>query len=181
MTLFLRNSSSYIYLILNLVLMISGNFFSSATLLKEVCRQTQDEAFCMNILGSDPRTPDAGLFELGLITIDLGAYSATGTKVMIHSLLLSEKDPELKIRLTVCDENYEDAIYSLREAEGHLKRAEFTALNLEGGSAYVDAYDCEDAFNEPPAYRSPITDENYHLERFSEIITIIANMFPFKA
>ncbi|KAK6117977.1 hypothetical protein DH2020_048277 [Rehmannia glutinosa] len=175
----LQNSSSCIYL-LNLVLLISGKLCASDNLLKDVCRQTQDEAFCMNVLGSDPRTRDARLFQLGQITIDLGAYSATGTKVKIHSLFLSEKDPELKIRLSVCDENYDDAIDSLREAVDDLEHGEYTDLKLEGGSVYGDAYDCEDAFKKPPAYTSPLTDENYRLQRFGEIIIIIANMFRFK-
>ncbi|KAK6123011.1 hypothetical protein DH2020_043258 [Rehmannia glutinosa] len=154
----------------------SGKLFVSATLLEDVCRQTQDQAFCLKVLGSDPRTKNADLVNLGLITIDLGSYSATGTKIKIHSLLLSVKDPELKIRLDMCDDHYAVAISSLRDAVGHLKSVEYIDLNLDGGQAYAEASECEDEFKKPPAYKSPLTDENYHLERFGEIITIIANM-----
>ncbi|KAK6148388.1 hypothetical protein DH2020_019300 [Rehmannia glutinosa] len=175
-----KKSFSYIYL-LNLVLLTSGKLFASATLLEDVCRQTHDQPHCMNVLGSDPRTHNADLYELGLITIDLGSYSATGTKVKIHTLLLSEKDPQLRTRFVMCDDYYEDAIDSLRDAVDYLKRGDYTEFNLDGGSAYADAIDCEDAFKAPPAYISPLTDENYRLKQFGEIITIIANMFPVKA
>ncbi|KAK6148474.1 hypothetical protein DH2020_019386 [Rehmannia glutinosa] len=170
----LYNSFSCMYLLI--MFLISGKLIESATLLEEVCHQTHDPPFCLNILGSDPRTKNAGLPELAGITIDLGSYSATGTKVKIHSLLLSGKFPQLKTRLTVCDENYAHAISELREAAVRLKHGEYIDLNVDGGLAGQDGHDCEEAFKEPPAYRSPLTHENYRLERFGEIITIIANL-----
>ncbi|KAK6123451.1 hypothetical protein DH2020_042803 [Rehmannia glutinosa] len=122
-----------------IMLLINGKLSASATLLEEVCHQTEDPAFCLKVLGSDPRTKNAGLPELAQITIDLGSYSD-------------------------------------REAAGHLKRGEYTDLNVDGGLAGQDGHDCEDAFKEPPAYRSPLTKENYRLMRFGEIIIIIANL-----
>ncbi|KAK6123452.1 hypothetical protein DH2020_042804 [Rehmannia glutinosa] len=179
-SLHMNYSSSYVYMILNLVLLISGKLFVSATLLEDVCRQTHDQAFCLNVLGSDPRTQNADLVNLGLITIDLGSYSATGTKIKIHSLLLSEKDPLLKSRFVMCDEYYEDAIAYLRDAADYLKRGEYSDIAGFGGVAYNDAYECENAFKKPPGFKSPLTDENYRLEQFCEIITIIGNMLLVK-
>ncbi|KAL6493572.1 hypothetical protein OROGR_032351 [Orobanche gracilis] len=171
----IQNASSYKYL-LYMVLLISSILFAGSTLLQDVCHQTQDQPLCMDVLGSDPRSLDANIRMLGEITIDLGVYSATGTKVKIHSLLLSEKDPEVKVRLTMCADCYEDAIASLTYAIDLLNHSEYTRLKLYGASAYMDGYDCEETFKEPPAYRSPLTDENKRVELFGEVITIIANM-----
>ncbi|KAL6497445.1 hypothetical protein OROGR_029374 [Orobanche gracilis] len=172
----LRNAYSYIYLLYMVILISSIVFAAGTTVLEDVCPQTHDQPLCMNVLGSDPRSPDASLHMLGEIAIDLGFYSATGTKVKIHSLLLSEKDPDVKVRLTMCDACYENAIASLTYAVDNLNHLEYTTLNLDGASAYMDGYDCEETFKEPPAYRSPLTDENKRIELFGEVITIIANM-----
>ncbi|KAK6148386.1 hypothetical protein DH2020_019298 [Rehmannia glutinosa] len=137
---------------------------------------THDQAFCMKVLGSDPRTKNAALRELVQITIDLGLYIATGTKVKIKSPVLSEKDPILRSHFVTCDEYYGNAISSLREAVSDLKRGEYKELGFEGGISNADANDCEDEFKRPPTYKSPLAVENRRLGLFGEIIVIIANL-----
>ncbi|KAI3454581.1 hypothetical protein Pfo_011244 [Paulownia fortunei] len=169
------NSFSHIYLLIMLFL-ISGRLFASATFIEEVCRQTHDQAFCTRVLGSDPRTRNAGLPELAQVAIDLASYSATGTKVKIHSLYLSEKNPNLRFRFGMCENYYADALDALRGAADYLKHADFHSVNIAAADVNNDGFYCEDSFKHRPAFRSPLTNGNNDLQRFAEIIAVISNL-----
>ncbi|PIN04904.1 hypothetical protein CDL12_22555 [Handroanthus impetiginosus] len=162
-------SYPYIYLLI-LLLSMGGTLFASATPVEDVCHRTSDEDFCKMVLGSDPRTQTAGLRELGQIVIDKASRVANGTKVKIHSLSLSSKDPTLYSDLRMCDAYYGAALTALKEATDALNRGEYFNLNILAAAVNGDGFNCEALFQEPPTRKSPLTSENDDLERFGDIL-----------
>ncbi|KAG8379067.1 hypothetical protein BUALT_Bualt07G0049700 [Buddleja alternifolia] len=135
--------------------------------------QTQDPAFCTRVLGSDPRTFKAKLPELASVTIDLALNSVTGTKVRVHSLYLSEKNPQMRAHFGTCEACFADALDALRLAPRNLKHGEYAELNIVGTSVFDDGLRCENSFK-PPS-QSPLRNENNDSKRFGDIIVAIAN------
>ncbi|KAL7098906.1 hypothetical protein ACP275_09G048100 [Erythranthe tilingii] len=157
-------SLSYVCL-LNMVLI-----FARASFLDNVCSGCKDKAFCMKVLGSDPRSPYAGYDELAEIAIELASGTATTTRPKILSLLRSAKDPQLINNFRTCNENYGNALDSLRRAPESLKRRDYLELNLEGNNVYEQVTICEEVFKNG----SPIKNENYRLAQLGDIIVVIA-------
>ncbi|KAL8042334.1 hypothetical protein ABFX02_09G044300 [Erythranthe guttata] len=156
---------SYVCL-LNMVLI-----FARASFLENVCSGCKDKAFCMRVLGSDPRSPNAGYDELAGIAIELASASATATRPKILSLLRSAKDPQLISNFQTCNENYGNALDSLRRAPESLKRRDYVDLHLQGDTVFEEVYECEHVFKSG----SPLTNENYRLEQLGIIIGVIAS------
>lgn len=165
------------YILLLWVFFFSSEFVykSSATLINDVCVETEDPKFCIRVLESDPRTKSADLYILGEVTIDLATYHATRTKVKIHDLFLRSKSQE-RWRFDMCGHYYEDALDALRYAPENLKRANYASLKEDGRRCYDDGIDCENTFKEPSPIVSPLTDDNKNMENFGEMIAVISNL-----
>ncbi|CAK9187600.1 unnamed protein product [Ilex paraguariensis] len=149
---------------------------ASGPLVTRVCRQAENPNFCFKSLGSDPRTETANLAGLAQIAIDLAIYNATGTSVKIHSLTLGTHDPRLRARYNKCAEYYQSAGDNFQEAKNALKSGDYSAVNVMATGSYDNAIDCENTFKQPPAYPSPLTNDNLNLRQLSYIVMIISKM-----
>ncbi|KAL6583865.1 hypothetical protein OROMI_003154 [Orobanche minor] len=176
----LHNSSSYILLLLNLVLIISSNcnLFAMAIRIEDVCQKTRDVAFCTKVLSSNPPTKTADLREVGFMVIALTYYNTTSIRAKIQSLISkSEKNPDLRDRLIMCDDVYGHALDILKRGVDYLKDRDYIGAMIARGAVGDDGVYCEDTFKRPPpAFKSPLTKENNDIERLSDMIMVISTM-----
>ncbi|KAK4437143.1 hypothetical protein Salat_0048200 [Sesamum alatum] len=166
------NSLSYSFIFY--LLLVGGQCLTTAALLEDVCRKAQDQAFCLTLLGNDPRSRNADAPLLAQIALDLASASAKATKPRIDSLHLYAKDPQLKTDLEQCQKYYTDALNALNNAVAYLKKADYRSLNVEAEDVYNGGHYCQDAFKPPKV--SPLTNENNALSNYADIIGVISNM-----
>ncbi|XP_073022621.1 pectinesterase inhibitor-like [Primulina eburnea] len=141
----------------------------NAALLQQVCEKTHNYSLCFSSLKSDPRSLNADLKDLVVITMDVTVVKAIKISELIDKLNKTASDPIIKSCLDICSWNYEVSI-------GYLQKA----VNAFESNSYKESYGlltvatigpghCEDTFAEPPARKSPLTAANAN---FVSLVTI---------
>ncbi|XP_059435194.1 pectinesterase inhibitor-like [Corylus avellana] len=117
----------------------------SESMLNFICSKTEDPAFCMQALKSDPRTATADLQGLAQVSIDLANATAAGAYPLIQTQLHQTKDPALKQQYTECLDSYEEAIDDIEFAREKWSSKDYIALNQAASACMTDATECQDA------------------------------------
>ncbi|GFP97696.1 pectinesterase inhibitor [Phtheirospermum japonicum] len=157
--------------------MSSVKLFATATLLEEVCRQTNDPPACMKFLGHHPLIAKADLAGIAHHIVEYASTSAKHTKFKNHYLMLRERDHQLKRRLSECESHYEYAERYLGFAAHELEKGEYENFHDSGGQVYESAQLCEGAITaQPGGYESPLTLNNQILEVLGSCIAVLGNM-----
>ncbi|RVX13170.1 hypothetical protein CK203_018087 [Vitis vinifera] len=81
-----------------------------------VCHESQNYAFCIQALESDPKTPAAkDYMDLAVISLNLGISNATDTRSYINDMYESPgTDPSKKPALKGCISGYDGAVGSFK-------------------------------------------------------------------
>jgi pectinesterase inhibitor-like protein len=115
------------------------------SVLNSICSKTEDPAFCMQALKSDPRTATADLQGLAQVAIDLANATASGAYPLIQTQLNQTKDPALKQLYTECLDSYEETIDEIEYASEKLSSKDYIAVNQAASACMTDATECQDA------------------------------------
>ncbi|XAR62528.1 Pectinesterase [Bertholletia excelsa] len=145
---------------------------SSADLISDVCKTTQNPSLCEQTLRSDPHAAGADLKGLGFISIGISQTNAKQTSGIIASLQKQATDPKLKERLGTCAETNSDAIDNLNEANQALKNNDIATFRTRASAALDGPVTCDDSFEGPPAEPSQLQQANKKLEGL--ISTVLA-------
>lgn len=128
----------------------------------------QDPAFCLQVIGSDPRFQTAKTArELEALTIVVGAEFLRGVTSKCTILLQREKDPNTRAALGSCSGSYSLLklnFNSMREAFQHAR-----PLTELGAAAAAAVLKCNHDFDEQKLV-SPLAKDNHDLLNFIQII-----------
>ncbi|KAL4362273.1 hypothetical protein GQ457_04G029480 [Hibiscus cannabinus] len=101
------------------LLIVSYSFngcVADPALIDSICRPTVDYAFCISVVGNDPRAATADLHDLALISISVTAISIQDTQDKIYKLLHQLKDPVTVSRLRLCQSDYNEALSNFQSS-----------------------------------------------------------------
>ncbi|GLU16706.1 hypothetical protein SLE2022_331240 [Rubroshorea leprosula] len=149
------------------------------TMINDICKQTEDPGFCVNILRSDPRTDGArDMHGLALISISLTSILVQETLDKIPDILKGINDTVGEQRMSVCNSDYVGALAKFRDAFSSTdKRSYGDSINsIRDGTNLV--IDCQNIYrrNDPIA-ESPLAAENMKVFKLSGImLTIISSL-----
>lgn len=134
--------------------------------------------FCVASLEANPRSQNATLQELVIISLGLTISNAKNISSHIEQLLsLKSFDKHTKIGLQDCLELYSDAHSTLLEAMENVKLKDYEGANVEISSAMDASTTCEDGLKEKKGGVSPLTKENSIFFQFTVISLAFINMF----
>ncbi|KAK2650891.1 hypothetical protein Ddye_018380 [Dipteronia dyeriana] len=143
-----------------------------------------DYIFCVNSLQSIPRSHNASLHQLGIISINLNLSNVTHTRSYIKKLLKqkmkkNEKldyDPYKRACLIDCFDLYSDAVSTLKQAIKDYKSTHYEDANFQVTSVMDASTTCEEGFKEKEGVVSPLTKRNNNAFQLSAISLSIINM-----
>ncbi|KAF8032631.1 hypothetical protein BT93_D1527 [Corymbia citriodora subsp. variegata] len=150
---------------------VDGGSPNRGDLVLAACSHTLYFDICVSSLRSDPRT-DAMVDLAGLAAVTLDQSIAHGERsvsVIVDTLrtnVSSGDDQSLLRCLSDCNEEYKDAVASLKESTRAIKEREFDVVNSLVSAAMMDASTCEDGLKEMAIYDSPLSERN---ERFFKL------------
>ncbi|GLT38099.1 hypothetical protein SLA2020_123660 [Shorea laevis] len=159
------------------VLFLRCNAVTEA-MLNDICKQTEDPDFCINILRSDPRTDGADMHGLALISISLTSTLVQDTLNKIPDILKGINDTVGEQRMWVCNSDYVGALAKFGDAfSSTSKRSYGDSINSirDGTNSVID---CQNIYrrNDPIA-ESPLAAENMEVFKLSGImLTIISSL-----
>lgn len=140
-------------------------------LVSAACSHTLYFDICVASLRSDPRTnTTVDLAGLAAIVLDQSiAHGERTLSVIVDSLRAngsSTNNHSVLRCLSDCEEEYYDAVESLRESAQAMKEREFDTVNLLVSAAMTDSDTCEDGLKEMAIHDSPLSERN---ERFFKL------------
>ncbi|OVA16682.1 Pectinesterase inhibitor domain [Macleaya cordata] len=139
----------------------------------EVCSQTRNINFCVDVLRSDPRTETSDLFGLGSIANNLAIINATDTQNYITDLFnnatLDQKD-----HFHMCSLDYQFIISDFKQAADKMRHSDYKETNTLAIDAINRASDCENVFLSPPVIQSPLTQRNKNLGDLADILAAVS-------
>ncbi|KAI3454566.1 hypothetical protein Pfo_011229 [Paulownia fortunei] len=160
-----------LYTSCSLILLLQLLFLTNGVPMDNVCHQTKEPSLCSTVLGSDPRSRKGPLSQLAEIAIDMAEYNAINTKIKIHSLLISAKNPKLETLYAQCENLYLDALAALRAAPDDLKRRRYGDLKVQAVHVREAVDGCEVAFKKK---YSPFKRENQAVGILADAVAVIA-------
>ena len=119
---------------------------SSPELVQFICNLTSVYEFCMEALGSDPRTASApDIRSMAKIALDLAVTNATNVRNYIGCMLNRKdlKPAALKSALEKCGSWYESVFYSFRSALVEVGEDDAMTANYDALVAGDFIHDCE--------------------------------------
>ncbi|KAI9181596.1 hypothetical protein LWI28_016530 [Acer negundo] len=169
------------------------NIFHATTahnLIHETCKKCAqndsnvDYEFCATALQSIPRSYNASLHQLGIISINLNRSNVTHTRSYIKKLLKRKMkknknldyDPYIRACLVDCFDLYSDAVSTLKQAIKDYKSSRYEDANFQVSSVMDASTACEDGFKEKHGVVSPLTKKNNDEFQLSAISLSIINM-----
>ncbi|MCD7464779.1 hypothetical protein HAX54_053408 [Datura stramonium] len=127
------------------------------------------------LIKEDPRSKGANPEGLMNISIDLSQKNATFVYNVVSTLLKQATDPKLKLRYTLCLENFKDAINNLEKLPGLLKSKDYYSLSAHASAAIGDPSTCDNRFLEPPAETPQLKDASDKLRGLIDVILVLVN------
>ncbi|KAL3744606.1 hypothetical protein ACJRO7_013816 [Eucalyptus globulus] len=134
-------------------------------LVSAACSHTLYFNICVSSLRSDPRT-DVTVDLAGLATIALDQSIAHGERtisVIVDALRAngsSGADQSMLRCLSDCNEEYSDAVASLKESARAMKERDFDTVNSLVSAAMTDSGTCKDGLKEMAIYDSSLSQRN---------------------
>ncbi|XP_030970324.1 pectinesterase inhibitor 5-like [Quercus lobata] len=165
--------------ILVIPLLVTSLFYhvsnADRALIVSICKEMRDKAFCLSELFSDPQSSTAGLYMLGIITVDLNLKVFEEADSQIPNILASLTDSLDKSRLSNCQTNLANAheqMKAARNAAGEQSYSEEKSLIMD---SFVKVANCSNEYAKPPKRESPISKLTYNIvELFNIANQIIA-------
>ncbi|OVA16683.1 Pectinesterase inhibitor domain [Macleaya cordata] len=183
--LFCGTNSYYFSLVVLVFLFISSSTTSAdarelqinvkvtKSVVNEVCSQTRNPNLCLNVLSSDPRTETADLFGLCSISNNLAFINATKSLNFIN-YLVNIAVPEKKDHLRMCSLYYQNAVEDLKHAAERMGHSNYKVVNILATDVISKVNDCENVFQSPPVFPSPLTKWNKNLGDLADIVVVIS-------
>ncbi|KAK3195267.1 hypothetical protein Dsin_026577 [Dipteronia sinensis] len=185
-----------LYFSLYFLLIFFFNIFHATTahrsnLIQETCKKCAqndpivDYKFCVASLQSIPRSHNASLHQLGIISINLNLSNVTHTRSYIKKLVKQKMkknketldyDPYVRACLVDCFDLYSDAVSTLKQAIKDYKSSHYEDANFQVSSVMDASTTCEDGFKEKQGVVSPLTKRNKDVFQLSAISLSIINM-----
>ncbi|KAI3832340.1 hypothetical protein MKX03_034657 [Papaver bracteatum] len=136
--------------------------------------------FCVATLSANPKSKDADLRGLGVISMQTCLQNATSVHSYIGQLLKDRKtQPIAKSSIRGCLYEYKDAIRSVQKATASFKTKDYGSANIQISAAMQDSIFCEYEFEEVLlglALPSPLTKQNGDFFQLTGISLAITNM-----
>ncbi|RZC67786.1 hypothetical protein C5167_011479 [Papaver somniferum] len=160
-------------------------------LIKDVCKNASKNTppvkefkveydFCVASLMANPKSKDADLRGLGVISMQTCLQNATSVHSYIGQLLKDRKtQPIPKSSVNSCFNRYRDAIRSVQKATSSFKTKDFSSANIQMSAAMEASIMCEYEFEEVLlglALPSPLTKQNGDFFQLTGISLAITNM-----
>ncbi|XP_026460041.1 pectinesterase inhibitor-like [Papaver somniferum] len=118
-------------------------------LVTEVCAQTRNPNFCLDMLENDPRTEYSDLF--GLTSIALNhAFISVADALNYNRNLFDSAPPELKLRYHMCDLLYQLLTDDLTLAGQSLEDGKYGTAEEHAVTSSMRIDACESVFNDEP-------------------------------
>ncbi|XP_026437132.1 pectinesterase inhibitor-like [Papaver somniferum] len=143
-------------------------------LVAEVCIQTRNPNFCLDMLENDPRTEYFDLFGLASIALNHAFVSATDAQTYNRNLFDSAP-PELKRRYQMCDLLYQVILDDLRFAGEELDDGKYGTAKGHANDIGVRVDHCENVFTDEPKMQSPLAEKNQNLGDITDILVCAIN------
>lgn len=127
---------------------------AASELVKRVCKQSNDNDYCLSAFGSDRRSDSLDLHGLGILSIQMNIIAAQDALDKFPDLRKDVTDEVGQRRLAVCQSDFETASTKFNEALSAAdKKAYSKAKNLvsDGGNS---VFDCRTVYK----WGDPITD-----------------------
>ncbi|OMO64054.1 Pectinesterase inhibitor [Corchorus capsularis] len=156
-------------------LFFSGSHADSA-LIDGICKRTQDYNFCSTSLNNDPRSVNADLKGLCLISISITIMQIQSTLDRIPGILGTLTDPLGKQRLGACQNDYSTSLGNFQNSFSSASAHDYwkTFDSVKDGTNHV--IDCHNSYRTGgPIATSPIDVDDNNVIKLSEIILIIVN------
>ncbi|KAL5735578.1 hypothetical protein ACOSQ2_030366 [Xanthoceras sorbifolium] len=146
----------------------------ASQLINQVCSRTQNHAFCVQTLTSDPGANTADLKGLAHISLKLTAVTASENEIYISKSLENMTDPDLKQVLDHCNTNYKASVFSLRLAVTSVDRGDYHEVNVSTHIALENANDCDRVIKQGPP-PTGLQDRNTKMLQLTDISVAIAD------
>lgn len=143
-----------------------------ADMISEVCKDTTDNAACLNYLKGDPKTSSAKDFkELSKFTLELAIRKTSESQNWIKDLLKTKEDPSIKI----CGfEAYDEVVGSFKSSIRELDEDPQTA-NYDAKVAGDGAEQCQNVLEQAGIQNPEITARNKDAMLLSDIAFEVTN------
>ncbi|MED6133634.1 hypothetical protein PIB30_030029 [Stylosanthes scabra] len=163
-----------------LTFLISFSIFSSSSLcsartvqISDICSKHPNPYNCATILNSVPgATLGADLTSLTKYIILNAHVYAFDTITLIHNLVGSTSDIQLKQRYQACSMEYNDVLLSLSQAQQSFVSGDYRGIKSNAATALKDIQDCD---WKPGSDHSDLPNKNKYLEDVTNIIIILAD------
>ncbi|KAE8676673.1 Pentatricopeptide repeat superfamily protein isoform 1 [Hibiscus syriacus] len=142
-------------------------------LIESICKQSQDYAFCMNTLGSDPRSDTADLRGLAMISSSLSIIQIQDTLRRLPDIIKQSTDRLTIQRLEVCQSDYDGSLANFQSASNATSNNAFydTIDFVRNGTNRV--IDCHNIFRKDgPIAISPIAGDDINVFKLGELVLI---------
>ncbi|OVA07569.1 Pectinesterase inhibitor domain [Macleaya cordata] len=133
-------------------------------------------SFCLKSLKANPKSQNANLQELGILSTELAITNANSTSSYIKNLLKKNQKRVDNKYLKDCLELYTDAIPDLQEVLEAFKSRDYFKANIQMSSAMDASSTCEDGFKEKKGLVSPLTKKNNDFFQLTAIALAITNL-----
>ncbi|XP_043694029.1 putative invertase inhibitor [Telopea speciosissima] len=136
----------------------------------DLCNKFSDLIFCLDALGSDPRTETADLYGLAMISFDLARTNFTQASSFAAQLSNQTKDPSLKSCLDLCKVIYDNGNSMLQQARSFAEAN--VLMSAEANMADVTwaiVPKCMDEFKKRGVDDSPLREKNHFVQTLSAL------------
>ncbi|KAJ4720582.1 Pectinesterase inhibitor [Melia azedarach] len=142
-------------------------------LINKICSRSLDFFVCESALYNDPRSGDADLAGMGIISLDLTSKNFTDTSSFIKVLNDSTSDSDMKKVLRYCSVAYNNGLDAIDKATDSLNSKDYENFNEIAVVAPAEAVQCERAFVRSPI-KSPLTQRNQNAKLLGDIIVSVS-------
>lgn len=143
-------------------------------LIQETCKHTDNYSLCVSSLESDPRSSNADIKALALISVELVLAKANETLWHVGDLFKKVSDPALYRFYGTCIEEYRAIVErQIPEAIGALQSGDFLVSenNVEAAATHAD--NCKEQF---AGEAQPFTDQNKTVHDLSLVTSSIIEL-----
>ncbi|PRQ45115.1 putative pectinesterase inhibitor domain-containing protein [Rosa chinensis] len=168
------NRSWSIVLFLALLLYYHSIVVTAAdqALLDKICQLAQSYDFCLSTLRNDPRTGQADLRGLSLISIAITIDEVRDVSDRLPNIPVPNH-PVDQQRKKACQTDYSDALTSFQKAYQTSAKGDYWGVIDLVRVGANKAIDCEDIYKRDPISVSPVSTDNHKVIQLAEITLIV--------
>ncbi|KAI3891637.1 hypothetical protein MKX03_021981 [Papaver bracteatum] len=164
-----------------LVLLILSHGVNAADIIEATCNKAAKSSpsikyhYCLNSLKANPKSRNADIQQLGIISAELAKSKANSISIVIKRLLETNKSRVDNKCLQDCLKIYSNAAEDLDEVVKDFNAKDYFEANIQMSAAMDASTNCEDGFKQMGLV-SPLTKMNDRYFQTTAITLAITNM-----